>query len=92
MWSDCRDKKIIHSSCFQLPPDDIASHTLRMSIYDVDKKRLRHCLGHVSLPLNEADLSDNEIRWGDLEAQPQVGDWMMENMWEWEGVAWLSLI
>ena len=43
-----------------------------MSIYDVDKKRLRHCLGHVSLKLSEADLSDNEIRWGDLESQPQV--------------------
>ena len=60
-------------------PDDFDSHALRMSVYDVDKKRLRHCLGHVTLELKDADLSDTEPRWGDLENIIQVGQHFLAN-------------
>lgn len=46
---------------FRVPVDEVNSRTLRMSVYDVDKRRVRHSLGHVFLPLEEIDLTQNEM-------------------------------
>jgi len=46
---------------FRVPVEEVTSRTLRMSVYDVDKRRVRHSLGHVFLPLEEIDLTQNEM-------------------------------
>lgn len=55
-----------------MPNNEIASRTLRMSVYDVDKKRVRHSLGHVIIPLGDLDLTRGDIMWRDLEQLWQV--------------------
>ncbi|XP_071105939.1 synaptotagmin-15-like [Haliotis cracherodii] len=52
---------------FQASPDDVYKRTLRFSVYDVDKRRVRHSLGHVMVPLKDIDLTKSEPLWSDLE-------------------------
>lgn len=40
---------------------------LRFSVYDVDRRRIRHSLGHVVVPLDELDLGSADVIWRDLE-------------------------
>ena len=51
---------------------------LRFSVYDVDKRRVRHSLGHVVVPLHDIDFTKKEILWRDLELNvqhsPTVGE------------------
>jgi len=44
-------------------------------VYDVDKRRIRHSLGHVLVPLKEMDLSRCDVLWKDLENSSQVNHW-----------------
>ncbi|KAK3592816.1 hypothetical protein CHS0354_019046 [Potamilus streckersoni] len=53
--------------CFQVPPLEIASRSIRFSVYDVDKRRVRHSLGHVFVPLKDFDMTRGNICWRDLE-------------------------
>ena len=61
-----------------MPQSDIQSRVLRFSVYDVDRRRVRHSLGHVMLPLNGLDLTRGDVMWRDLEtlkqAAPSLGD------------------
>jgi len=43
-----------------------------MSVYDVDKRRVRHSLGHVLLHLRDVDLTKEDLLWRDLEPVSQV--------------------
>ncbi|XP_064617973.1 synaptotagmin-15-like [Liolophura sinensis] len=59
---------------FQVPPSDLMNRSLRLSVYDVDRRKVRHSLGHVVVSLKECDLSKGDVLWRDLEtmAQPSV--------------------
>ncbi|XP_041363032.1 synaptotagmin-15-like [Gigantopelta aegis] len=52
---------------FQVPAEDVTRRILRFSVYDVDKRRVRHSLGHVMIPLRDFDLTKGETMWSDLE-------------------------
>lgn len=54
--------------------EDLKSRKLRFSVYDVDRRRIRHSLGHVVVPLDEVDLDSTEVIWRDLEAGLHVSD------------------
>ena len=41
-------------------------------MYDVDKRRVRHSLGHVLLHLHDVDLTKEDLLWRDLEPVSQV--------------------
>ncbi|KAI0216523.1 Synaptotagmin-15 [Lamellibrachia satsuma] len=56
---------------FQVPADEVKSRTLRMSVYDVDKRRVRHSLGHVLLHLRDVDLIKEDLLWRDMEPVSQ---------------------
>ena len=45
--------------CFfkQIPLVEINKKTLRLSVYDVDRRRVRHSLGHVFVPLCDTNLA-----------------------------------
>lgn len=45
---------------FQVSQDEFAKRSLRFSVYDVDKRRLRHTLGHVVAPLKDNDVMSSE--------------------------------
>ncbi|XP_013401578.1 synaptotagmin-15 [Lingula anatina] len=65
--------KFNESFVFQVPADNILERILRLSVYDVDKRRVRHSLGHVLLPLAGMDLTKNgEMIWRDLEPVSQA--------------------
>ena len=49
------------------------TRTLRMSVYDVDKRRVRHSLGHVLVVLGDIDLTQGGVMYRDLEQLSQVG-------------------
>ncbi|GIY82427.1 synaptotagmin-15 [Caerostris darwini] len=52
--------------------DDLPKKTLKLSVYDVDKRKVRHCLGHVIFPLTKSDTMTGEVVWKDLEIAPQA--------------------
>ena len=52
--------------------DDVKNRVLRFSVYDVDKRKVRHSLGHVMVPLRDADLGHVDTYWSDLEPMSQV--------------------
>ncbi|XP_067128950.1 synaptotagmin-15-like [Centruroides vittatus] len=56
---------------FQVKKDELTKRTLRISVYDVDKRRVRHCLGHVIVTLSRVDLTTNDVLWRDLESASQ---------------------
>ena len=41
-------------------------------MYDVDKRRVRHSLGHVLLSLSDVDLTKDDLMWRDMEHASQV--------------------
>ncbi|KAK3091866.1 hypothetical protein FSP39_023231 [Pinctada imbricata] len=55
------------SFTFQVDPDSIRSKTLRFSVYDVDKRRVRHSLGHVLVNLADIDILKGDSMFKDLE-------------------------
>jgi len=52
----------------QASRDSIQFRTVRLSLYDVDKRRVRHSLGHVILPLYGYDVEAGLVIWRDLES------------------------
>ena len=52
--------------------DDVKNRVLRFSVYDVDKRKVRHSLGHVMVPLRDVDLGHVDTYWSDLEPMSQV--------------------
>lgn len=59
---------------FEVSPEDIGESILRFSVYDVDKRRVRHSLGHVLLALKDLDLTKGDTVWKDLEQSHQISD------------------
>ncbi|KAL8597441.1 hypothetical protein ACOMHN_050939 [Nucella lapillus] len=57
---------------FSVTADDVKTRVLRFSVYDVDKKKVRHSLGHVMVPLRDVDLGHVDTYWSDLESMPQA--------------------
>ncbi|XP_063445643.1 synaptotagmin-2-like [Mytilus trossulus] len=57
---------------FQLSAVDIDKCTLRFSVYDVDRRRLRHVLGHAFIPLCEIDKTKVVTMWRDLEPNSHI--------------------
>ncbi|ESO93415.1 synaptotagmin 15a [Lottia gigantea] len=60
------------SFTFQVSPDEILTRTLRFSVYDVDKRQIRHSLGHVMVAMKDVDLTRGEVIWSDLEPMAQA--------------------
>lgn len=58
---------------FQVTPLDLTTRSLRFSVYDVDKRRVRHTLGHIVVPLQDTDVTKSAILWRDLEVNVQHG-------------------
>ncbi|XP_035213775.1 synaptotagmin-15-like [Stegodyphus dumicola] len=63
--------KFNETYAFDVTPEDIPKRTLKLSVYDVDKRKVRHCLGHVIFPLSKSDWKTGETIWKDLETAPQ---------------------
>ncbi|XP_048761609.2 synaptotagmin-15-like [Ostrea edulis] len=60
------------SVTFQISPDHLKTRVLRFSVYDVDKRRIRHSLGHILVPLQDIDLTRGDVMYRDLELSSQV--------------------
>ncbi|XP_071034552.1 synaptotagmin-15 isoform X2 [Parasteatoda tepidariorum] len=56
---------------FKVSPEDLCNRTLKLSVYDVDKRKVRHCLGHVIFPLTQDECMSGDVIWRDLEIAPQ---------------------
>ncbi|RUS83123.1 hypothetical protein EGW08_009112 [Elysia chlorotica] len=56
---------------FLVPKADVTKRVLRFSVYDVDKRRVRHSLGHVMANLKDMDLSKGDTKSADLETTVQ---------------------
>ncbi|CAH1795271.1 unnamed protein product [Owenia fusiformis] len=57
---------------FQVAADDVSKRTLRLSVYDLDKRRVRHSLGHVVAPMSTLDITRDDVVWRDLEPVKQT--------------------
>lgn len=71
------EKLVICTSCinnviFQVSSDNLKNRVLRFSVYDVDKRRVRHSLGHILVPLQDLDLTKGDVMYRDLEPNSQV--------------------
>lgn len=80
--SSCRTSKVRKKTLspvynetfiFRLTPLELTTRSLRFSVYDVDKRRVRHSLGHVVVPLQDIDVTKNESLWRDLEVNVPHG-------------------
>ncbi|XP_050392054.1 synaptotagmin-15 [Patella vulgata] len=60
------------SFSFTVSAEDVFTRTLRFSVYDVDKRQIRHSLGHVMVPLKDVDLTKGDVVWCDLEPMAQA--------------------
>ncbi|KAL8569530.1 hypothetical protein ACOMHN_002077 [Nucella lapillus] len=60
------------SFLFQVPADELKKRVVRFSVYDVDKRKMRHSLGHVMVPLCDVDLDHEDTYWSDLETSTQL--------------------
>lgn len=56
---------------FDVSPEDLIKRTLKLSVYDVDKRKVRHCLGHVLQPVEQLKQLRGEVICKDLEMAPQ---------------------
>nr|XP_022319811.1 synaptotagmin-15-like [Crassostrea virginica] len=63
---------------FQVSPDNLKNRVLRFSVYDVDKRRVRHSMGHILVPLQDIDLTKGDVMYRDLEPNSQVHSVMGE--------------
>nr|KAI8767093.1 synaptotagmin-9-like [Biomphalaria glabrata] len=57
---------------FLVGPEEIKKRVLRFSVYDVDRRRVRHSLGHVMINLKGLDLTKGDVMWSDLEPMAQA--------------------
>ncbi|XP_070544836.1 synaptotagmin-15-like [Ptychodera flava] len=57
---------------FQVGPKDVRKRTLRMTVYDIDRRRVRHAMGHVLVNLADVPLDKEEIMWRDLDNETQA--------------------
>lgn len=57
---------------FQVTAEDVKKRVLRFSVYDVDKRRVRHSLGHIMIHLKNVDLTKGDVMWSDLEPTVQT--------------------
>lgn len=56
---------------FKVQPEELNSRCLRFSVYDLDKRKVRHSLGHAIVSLAKLDVTTNQVIWRDLEHTPQ---------------------
>jgi len=81
-----RDEKVCHQTAaimqtlspfynetftFQVEDNMIKSQILKLSLYDVDSRRIRHTLGHIYLPLDSIDLQEGGVLIRTLEQSNQ---------------------
>ncbi|KAL1478697.1 hypothetical protein MTO96_016027 [Rhipicephalus appendiculatus] len=63
---------------FKISEDEVRARSLRLSVYDIDRKKVRHCLGHVTLQLEKEPLAPDKVIWMDLDNVPkkssQIGE------------------
>nr|XP_039272973.1 synaptotagmin-15-like isoform X1 [Styela clava] len=63
---------------FQVSENDIRERTLRLSVYDVDKRKVaRHLLGHALVSLSDVELlsqGGDDMMWRDLDDRAHPGD------------------
>lgn len=57
---------------FKVDSSTLSSRLLKMSVYDVDKERIRRTLGHCFLPLSEVDLYNRDVHFRTLSESSQV--------------------
>ncbi|KAG1691669.1 Synaptotagmin-15 [Nymphon striatum] len=57
---------------FTVNESDLQTKTLRISFYDVDKRKVRHSLGHLLLPLKSTDFKLCSDFYKDLEIQQRM--------------------
>lgn len=57
---------------FQVSSEGLQEKVLRFSVYDVDRRRIRHSLGHVLVPLKDTDVIKGDVLWRDLEPHSQI--------------------
>ncbi|XP_053393176.1 synaptotagmin-15-like [Mercenaria mercenaria] len=58
---------------FEVNYGDIKNRSLRFSVYDVDRRRLRHTLGHAIVPLQDVNISSSGVISKDLELEINYG-------------------
>lgn len=70
----------VYNETFQFVVDshEISHKGLRFSVYDVDRRRLRHTLGHVVVSLRDLNLSSSEVLWRDLQQEINYGSSVAE--------------
>lgn len=56
---------------FEMNPEEYADRTLRLSVYDIDKRNVRHSLGHAFIPLAKVDVTSNSVLAKNLELVSQ---------------------
>lgn len=63
----------------QVTAEDIPRRALRFSVYDVDKRRVRHSLGHAVINLRALDLTRGDVIQARLEPTVKVRmeDWFI---------------
>ncbi|XP_064640602.1 synaptotagmin-1-like isoform X2 [Lineus longissimus] len=59
---------------FSVTPTGIRERTLRLSVYDIDKRSVRHCLGHVLVPFSTVDIVSGEEACGELASLSQPSE------------------
>lgn len=63
---------------FKIEESEVRRRTLRLSLYDIDRRKVRHCLGHVMLNLEKEPLTSDKVIWMDLDNVPkkssQIGE------------------
>ncbi|XP_065295492.1 synaptotagmin-15-like isoform X1 [Dermacentor albipictus] len=63
---------------FKISEGEARTRSLRLSVYDIDRKKVRHCLGHVTLQLEKEPLTPDKVIWLDLDNVPkkssQIGE------------------
>lgn len=56
---------------FKIPEEELNSRCLRFSVYDMDKRKVRHSLGHAIVSLPKLNVTTNSVIWRDLEHTSQ---------------------
>ncbi|CAN7992914.1 unnamed protein product, partial [Ixodes hexagonus] len=63
---------------FNIEEGEARRRTLRLSVYDIDRRKVRHCLGHVMLNLEKEPFTPEKVIWMDLDNVPkkssQIGE------------------
>lgn len=63
---------------FTMEPDEIAQRSLKISVYDIDKRKVRRSLGHVSVPLDVPQLKTGDAIWSKLQKSPTKQEYIGE--------------